>query len=30
VLELKYEGNDAIIVAHVPPELSQKLSSFAM
>ena len=29
VLELKYEDNDAIIVAHVPPELSQKLAQFA-
>src|SRR2546427_5122449 len=29
VLEIKYEGNDAVIVAHVPPELSQKLSKFA-
>jgi len=29
VLELRYEGNDAIVVAHVPPELSQKLSKFA-
>jgi GTPase len=29
VLELNYEGNDAIIVAHVPPELSQKLAKFA-
>jgi GTPase len=29
VLELKYEGNDAVIVAHVPPELSQKLASFS-
>ena len=29
VLELKYEGNDAIIVAHVPPELSQKLAQFS-
>jgi GTPase len=29
VLELKYEGNDAIIVAHVPPELGQKLATFA-
>ena len=28
VLELKYEGNDAIIVAHVPPELGQKLAKF--
>ena len=30
VLELKYEGNDAIIVAHVPPELEQKLANFAV
>ena len=29
VLELKYEGNDATIVAHVPPELAQKLARFA-
>src|SRR5205807_10518798 len=29
VLELKYEGNDAVIVAHVPPELGQRLSKFA-
>jgi len=29
VLELKYEGNDTIIVAHVPPELGQKLANFA-
>ncbi len=29
VLELKYEGNDALIVAHVPPELAQKLDRFA-
>ena len=29
VLELRYEGNDAIIVAHVPPELTQKLERFA-
>ncbi|HEX4638940.1 MAG TPA: GTPase HflX [Chthoniobacterales bacterium] len=29
VLELKYDGNDAIVVAHVPPELSQKLAAFA-
>jgi len=29
VLELKYEGNDATIVAHVPPELGQKLARFA-
>jgi GTPase len=29
VLELKYEGNDAIMVAHVPPELTQKLAHFA-
>jgi GTPase len=30
VLELKYEGNDALIVAHVPPHLEQKLSQFAI
>src|SRR5436309_7694313 len=30
VLELKYDGNDAIIVAHIPPELGQKLASFAL
>src|SRR6184192_4447240 len=29
VLELRYEGNDAVIVAHVPPQLEQKLSHFA-
>lgn len=29
VLELKYEGNDVILVAHVPPELGQKLAKFA-
>jgi GTP-binding protein HflX len=29
VLELKYEGNDAILVAHVPPELAHKLERFA-
>ena len=29
VLELRYEGNDAIVVAHVPPELSQKFAQFA-
>jgi GTP-binding protein HflX len=29
VLELKYEGNDVVIVAHVPPHLEQKLSQFA-
>ena len=28
VLELKYEDNDAVIVAHVPPELAQKLAQF--
>ena len=30
VLELKYEENDALIVAHVPPELAQKLERFAL
>ena len=29
VLELRYEGNDTSIVAHVPPELTQKLERFA-
>jgi len=29
VLELKYEGNDVILVAHVPPELTQKLERYA-
>jgi GTP-binding protein HflX len=29
VLELRYEGNDALIIAHVPPELTQKLERFA-
>jgi GTP-binding protein HflX len=30
VLELKYEGDDALIVAHIPPELAQKLERFAL
>jgi GTPase len=29
VLEVRYEGNDAVIVAHVPPHLEQKLSQFS-
>ncbi len=29
VLELRYEGDVAIIVAHVPPQLDQKLKPFA-
>ena len=29
VLELRYEGNDAVIVAHVPPDLAQKLERYA-
>jgi GTP-binding protein HflX len=29
VLELKYEGNDALIVTHVPPHLEQKLADYA-
>ncbi len=29
VLELRYEGSDAILVAHVPPQLEQKLAQFA-
>jgi GTPase len=30
VLELRYEGNDATIIAHVPPDLAQKLERFAL
>ena len=30
VLEVRYEGEVAIIVAHVPPQLEQKLSAFAI
>jgi len=30
VLELKYQGDDALIVAHVPPHLEQKLAQFAV
>jgi GTPase len=29
VLELRYEGSDALIVAHVPPDLAQKLARYA-
>jgi len=29
VLELRYEGDDALIIAHVPPELAQKLARYA-
>src|SRR6266481_5710302 len=29
VLELRYEDNDALIVAHVPPDLAQKLERYA-
>src|SRR5438309_10670180 len=29
VLELRYEGNDAVIVAHVPPDLAQMLERYA-
>ena len=29
VIELKYEGDDALVVAHVPPELAQKLDCYA-
>jgi GTPase len=29
VLELRYEGEGALIVAHVPPELAQKLDRYA-
>src|SRR5690242_4147199 len=30
VLELRYEGNDAVIVAHVPPHLEQKLGRYSV
>jgi GTP-binding protein HflX len=30
VLELRYEGDDAIIIAHVPPHLEQKLAIYAI
>src|SRR5882724_2180166 len=30
VLELRYEGNDALLVAHVPPDLAQKLERYAV
>jgi GTP-binding protein HflX len=30
VLELRYEGNDATIVAHIPPDLAQKLERYAI
>src|SRR5881394_3599178 len=29
VLELRYEANDALIVAHVPPDLAQKLERYS-
>ena len=29
VLEVRYEGEVAVIVAHVPPHLEQKLAPFA-
>jgi GTPase len=28
ILELRYEGDDALIVAHVPPQLEQRLTRF--
>jgi len=28
VLELRYEGNGALIVAHVPPHLGQELADY--
>jgi GTP-binding protein HflX len=30
VLELRYEGEFAVVVAHTPPELQQKLAAFAV
>jgi GTP-binding protein HflX len=29
ILDLQYDGDDAVITAHVPPHLEQKLSNFA-
>ena len=29
VLELRYDGNDAVILSHVPPDLAQKLERYA-
>jgi len=29
VLELRYDDNDAVILAHVPPDLAQKLERYA-
>jgi 50S ribosomal subunit-associated GTPase HflX len=29
VLEVRYEGDDALVVAHVPPHLEQKLARYA-
>jgi GTP-binding protein HflX len=29
VLELRYDGSDALLVAHVPPDLAQKLERYA-
>jgi hypothetical protein len=29
VLELRYNGNDAVILAHVPPDLAQRLERYA-
>jgi 50S ribosomal subunit-associated GTPase HflX len=29
VLELRYEDDDAVVVAHVPPQLEQRLARFA-
>jgi GTP-binding protein HflX len=30
VLELRYEGEFAVVVAHLPPQLQQKLAAFAV
>jgi GTPase len=30
VLELKYEGDDAVVVAHLPPQLAQKLDCYLL
>jgi GTP-binding protein HflX len=30
MLELRYEGDAAVVVAHIPPQLEQKLAAFAV
>jgi hypothetical protein len=30
VLELRYEGSDAVILAHVPPHLEKRLADYTL